>query len=95
MKYELIEDDVFELDGADYITLDITEYENEKYCFTNKLLTEDEPSNEFIVFKMNPDGLVKEKNEKVLGEVLRVFSANMNKKIEYLNNFKNKNESEE
>ena len=36
---------------------------------------------------MLPDGLLIEKNTEKLNQVLKVFSINMNKKIEYLNSF--------
>ena len=87
MNYELKLDDIFEYKGSNYITLDIAEQDGVKYCFTNKLVNEEEPSKEFIVFKMLPKGLVKETDIDKLNNILRVFSVNMNKKIEYLNSF--------
>ena len=87
MKYSLKLDDVFEYNGNDYITLDILEQDGISYCFTNKLLNGEEPSKEFFVFKMLPDGLLIEKNTEKLNQVLKIFSINMNKKIEYLNSF--------
>ena len=37
---------------------------------------------------MLPQGLVKEKDTEKLNAVLKIFSANMNKKIEYMNSLK-------
>ena len=88
MGYEINLDDIFEINGQDYITLDITELDGVKYCFTNRLLSDEEPSKDFFVFKMLPQGLVKEKDTEKLNAVLKIFSANMNKKIEYMNSLK-------
>lgn len=85
MNYNLNLDDIFEYKGEDYITLDITEQDGIKYCFTNRLVNSKEPSKDFVVFKMLADGIVKEKDIDKLNNVLSIFSVNMNKKIEYLN----------
>lgn len=88
MEYELIEDDVFEWDNNDYIVIDIYEYNNVKYYFTNKLLNEDEPSKEFVVFKGMKEGLIVETEKEVLDKILPYFSNMMNKRIDYLNEMK-------
>ena len=62
-------------------------YKDTNYYFTNKLLNEDEPGKEFFVFKGVSNGIVKEKDKEILDYVLKVFSKNMNDKIEYLNNY--------
>ena len=85
MNYNLNLDDIFEYKGEDYITLDITEQDGIKYCFTNRLENGKEPSKDFVVFKMLADGIVKEKDIDKLNNVLSIFSVNMNKKLEYLN----------
>lgn len=87
MNYELKLDDVFELKDGSYIVIDKLEYNNVTYYFTNKLLNEDEPGKEFFVFKGLSNGIVKESNEEILNYILKVFSKNMNDKIEYLNNY--------
>ena len=87
MSYELKLDDVFELKDGSYIIIDKLVYKDTNYYFTNKLLNEDEPGKEFFVFKGVSNGIVKEKDKEILDYVLKVFSKNMNDKIEYLNNY--------
>lgn len=85
MKYSVKLNDIFELAGNDYITIDKTEYNGITYFFTNKLDGE-EPTDKFVVFKDVGTGFIEEKNKEVLDIVLKVFSNNMNKKIEAINN---------
>ena len=87
MNYSIKLNDIFELSGNDYITIDKTEYNGITYYFTNKLNGE-EPTDKFVVFKDAGTGFVEEKNKEVLDIVLKVFSDNMNKKIEAINNSK-------
>ena len=87
MNYSVKLNDIFELAGNDYITIDKTECNGYTYFFTNKLNGE-EPTDTFVVFKDVGTGFVEEKNKKVLDVVLKVFSNNMNKKIETINNSK-------
>lgn len=87
MDYNVKLNDIFELAGNDYITIDKTEYNGLTYFFTNKLDGE-EPTDKFVVFKDVGTGFVEEKNKEVLDIVLKVFSDNMNKKIEAINNSK-------
>ena len=87
MDYDVKLNDIFELAGNDYITIDKTEYNGLTYFFTNKLDGE-EPTDKFVVFKDVGTGFVEEKNKEVLDVVLKVFSDNMNKKIEAINNSK-------
>lgn len=78
--------DYFELAEKKYITLDVYEYENNKYIFVNELDDEEEPKQNFKVFRCMEQGLVEEKKEEVLKEVLKVFEKNFNDKIrEYVN----------
>lgn len=84
MNYQLEEDDLFEWKGDNYITIDVFEYKNIKYYFTNKLIGEEEPSKEFIVFKGLEKGLVIENDKSILDIVLPVFSTNMNKRLKFL-----------
>ena len=91
MKYSVKLNDIFELAGNDYITIDKTEYNGTTYFFTNKLDGE-EPTDKFVVFKDVGTGFIEEKNKEVLDIVLKVFSNNMNKKIEAINNSKKQGE---
>ncbi len=91
MEYSVKLNDIFELAGNDYITIDKTEYNGFTYFFTNKLDGE-EPTDKFVVFKDVGTGFIEEKNKEVLDIVLKVFSDNMNKKIETINNSKKQGE---
>lgn len=84
MNYELVENDVFSLNEEDYIIISIYEYENIKYYFTNKLISEEEPGKEFVIFKGLNDGLVIENDKKILNLILPFFNNDINHKIELL-----------
>ena len=87
MKDSLELNDVFELDGSDYITLDKIKYADITYYFVNKLKDEETPSKEFFVYKDDlVKGFIEEKNEKMLNVILKIFSDNMNKKIDTIRN---------
>lgn len=81
MDYELKLNDVFEFEDNDYLVLDMTTYKDELYIFTNKLISEEEPGKEFVVFKALEEGLLIEEDTTVLNEVNKTFSANFNKKL--------------
>ena len=87
MKDSLELNDVFELDGNDYITLDKIKYADITYYFVNKLKDEETPGKEFFVYKDDlKRGFIKEEDEKMLNIVLKIFSDNMNKKINTIRN---------
>lgn len=76
--------DYFELNGKKNITLDSHIYNDKKYIFVNELTEEEEPTKVFRVYYLIDNGLVEENNKEVLDELLKVFSDNMNKKIEMI-----------
>ena len=80
----LKENDMFDLGDTSYITLDSTKYKNEEYIFVNELDKEENPTKKFIVFKIVEDKLVEEKDEKVMRNILPIFSTNMNKKLQVI-----------
>lgn len=82
MDYELKLNDVFEFEDNDYLVLDMTTYKDTLYIFTNKLISDEEPGKEFIVFKALEEGILIEEDINILNEVNKVFSANFNKKLE-------------
>lgn len=87
MGYSIKLNDVFELSGSDYITIDKTEYNGFTYFFTNKLNGE-KPTDKFVVFKDVGTGLIEEKKKEVLDTVLKTFSNNMNSKLRTINTSK-------
>lgn len=87
MNYSIKLNDIFELSGSDYVTIDKTEYNGSTYFFTNKLNGE-EPTDKFVVFKDVGTGLVEEKKQEVLDVILKTFSNNMNSKIRTINSSK-------
>lgn len=89
MDYDVIINDVFEFENSDYITLDKYKYNDFYYLFTNKLVSEDEPGKDFVVFKMLPEGLIIETDKNILDEVNKVFSDNFNKKLETIAKYQN------
>ncbi len=80
----LKENDMFELGDTSYITLDSTKYKNDEYIFVNELDKNEEPTKKFLAFKIVGDKLVEEKDEKVMRNILPVFSTNMNKKLQVI-----------
>ena len=65
-------------------TLDSTKYKNEDYIFVNELEDAETPTKKFIVFKIVEDKLVEEKDEKIMRNILPIFSTNMNKKLQVI-----------
>lgn len=81
--------DLFEVKGKDYIVIDLTNYGGEKYLFTNELNNSEEPTKIFKIFKEVKNGLVEEKNEKILNIILPVFSKGINDKLMIINEYYN------
>ena len=81
---DLKENDMFKLGETSYITLDSTKYKEDTYIFVNELDEKEEPTKKFIVYKIVENKLVEEKDEKVMRNILPIFSTNMNKKLEVL-----------
>ena len=82
---EIKENDMFTLDSDKYITLSKIQYFDNDYIFTNKLDSTEEPTNDFVVFKLLPEGLVEEKKEEVLGPLLAYFNEFVNDKLATIN----------
>ncbi len=78
-------DDVFSLKSGKYITLEETNYEQERYLFVNKLDENDNPSKKFVVFKCTDKGLLEEKDNDKLNVLLKIFSDKVNDKLELIN----------
>lgn len=78
-------DDVFSLKSGKYITLEETNYEQERYIFVNRLDENDNPSKKFVVFKCTDKGLLEEKNNDKLNVLLKIFSDKVNDKLELVN----------
>ncbi len=81
---EVKKDDIFSLSSGKYITLDDVLYEEERYIFVNKLDKNEEPTNNFLVFKCTSEGLIEEKNNEKLKPLLEYFSEQANKKLELI-----------
>ncbi len=78
-------DDVFSLKSGKYITLEETNYEQERYIFVNKLDENDNPSKKFVVFKCTDKGLLEEKDNDKLNVLLKIFGDKVNDKLELIN----------
>ena len=86
MKYKLEIDDVFEYLGNDYITVDKIDFNDRRFFLANKLIDDETPGKEFVIFEALPEGLV------VPGEkgtdiktVCDMFSQALTEKIELIN----------
>lgn len=80
MERYLEEDDVFELNGKTYITLDGQDIDGKYYIFVNQLIGGEVPSKVYEVFECLENGIknIKDINEK--NKVLKVFELSLNKK---------------
>lgn len=84
MKYSLEVNDVFEYLGNDYVTIDIANANNRKFILTNKLLNENEPSKELVIFEMLPEGLIiTDKDDKDVDKICNDFSYHLNEMVDY------------
>lgn len=82
--------DVFELEGVNYIALKVCNLNNNEYIFTNVLNENEEPTKNFKLFRQIPKGLIEVKNQEELNNVLPTFSRLINDDIlkineEYMN----------
>lgn len=80
----LKENDMFDLGKKTYITLDSTMFKGNEYIFVNELDKDENPTKTFVAFKIVGDKLVEEKDEKVMRNILPIFSTNMNKKLQVI-----------
>ena len=86
MKYKLEIDDVFEYLGNDYITIDKVDYNERRFFLANKLVNDETPGKEFVIFEALPEGLViSDTNSDDIKAVCDMFSELMTKKIEHIN----------
>ena len=76
---------MFTLGDKKYITLAKEKYFDSDYIFTNLLDKDEEPTKEFVVFKLDSNGLTEEKDKEVLGPLLEYFSEFVNNKLELVN----------
>ncbi len=87
-------DDVFSLSSGRYIALEEAFYLQDRYIFVNKLNEDDNPTNDFKVFKCVNDAIVEEKDNKKLKELLDFFSEKVNDKLALINEtYENKGEN--
>lgn len=75
-------DDYFELGDEKYITIDKHNYMGCDYIFVNELDENEEPKQNFKVYKCQNNGLIEEKNEEILNRLLKHFEIGFNKKLE-------------
>ena len=73
--------DLFTLSSGRYVTLLEKEMDSNRYIFTNKLTEKEEPTNEFVVFKCTNQGLIEEKDKKVLAPLLDYFTSEVNNRL--------------
>lgn len=82
---DIKENDTFDLKDGSYVTLLTQEYEGEKYVFTNKYDENDEPTNDFVVFKCTETGLLRENNKVILSKLFDYFNAAANDRLVAVN----------
>ena len=73
--------DIITVNNTEYTVLDIILYEDIKYSFVNVWKGE-EPSEEFLIFKMDGDNVEVVKDEKISNVLLPIFSNNVQKSID-------------
>jgi len=73
--------DLFSLSTGKYITLVEKKLNSDRYIFTNKLTDDEKPTREFVVFKCTEEGLIEEKDNKVLKPLLDYFSKEINDRL--------------
>ena len=86
MKYKLEIDDVFEYLAHDYLTVDKVDYNGRRFFLANKLIDEETPGKEFVIFEALPEGLIVPNEDGAdIKTVCDMFSQSMTKKIELIN----------
>ena len=79
MKYEV--GDILTIEGVEYAVIDAILYENIDYILVNKFENE-EPTEEYIAYQVDNDGLIEVKNENILERLLPIFSKNVQRMAE-------------
>ena len=77
----LEENDVFELDGSNYVTLETLVQDGNHYAFVNKLEGEDTPTNQFDIFMSVPEGIREFSNLELKQKIAKEFEKKMNVRI--------------
>lgn len=54
---DIVMGDLLTVEGKKYITLETLIYENNKYAFVNKVINEEEVSDEYYIFKIVDGGI--------------------------------------
>lgn len=68
--------------GEKYTVLDVIDYQNNKYAFVNKVDEYEIPTEEFILFKIVGNGVVKVTDIETLNHILVYVSADIQKMID-------------
>lgn len=66
--------DIFNVGEKKYIVIEKCTFTDIDYIFVNKLTAEEEPTNDFYVYKENKNGVVLITDKNVLDIVLPIFS---------------------
>lgn len=74
--------EILEIDGIDYVTLDVITYKDIRYMFVDRLDENTEPVAEYSVFKIVNDNAFMIEDEMELNELLPMFSKNISKILE-------------
>lgn len=77
--------DVLTINNEKYLVVETARYEEKDYLFANKLLTNEEFSEEYFVMKKTDTGVLMVTDEKVLEVILPVFQNKIQKDIEKFN----------
>lgn len=77
MKLEV--GDLITVSSSNYLVMDLVPYGGISYAFVNKMTKKEEPTDEYYVFKMVDDGVVKVVDEEMLNILVPLFSKNVNK----------------
>lgn len=74
--------DLLTIDGKKYITMQILEYNGNVYAFVNQMTINEEPTNEYYIFKIFDDGIKIVVDESLKNILMPEFEKLLKKDIE-------------
>ena len=81
---EIVVGDLITVEGVQYITLEKLTYEGNNYIFVNKVLNEEEVSDEFYIFEEKQDGVRMEVEDDLRNKLLPKIEELLKKDIKDL-----------
>jgi len=81
---EIVVGDLLTVEGEKYLTLDVLEHETKKYAFVNKVLNEEDITEDYCIFEIVDGGVIIVIDEDLKNTLIPKFEESLQKKIKEL-----------